>query len=323
MTTQLSDLTLLEQTAAIVYRDMTPTPQQRWPLLERRCGSTVWVKHENSTPVGSFKARTALAWFGNVARQQGKPRGVVAATRGNFGQGAAFAGARHGIPVVAVVPHGNSTLKNDAMIGFGAELVEQGHDFQAALEAAHELADTRGWIFMPSFDDSLVRGAATYSLELLRAVPDLDAMYVPIGLGSGICGAIAARDALGLKTRIIGVVSACAPAYALSFAAGHAIEHAATTRIADGVACRVPVGAAVDIIRRGAERVVQVSDDEVEDAMRVLYQDAHTVAEGAGATALAALLQDGTAAHGRVNAIVVTGANVDAPVFARVIASAR
>ena len=312
-------LARLDAAAAIVYRDLQPTPQRRWPLLDRRCGATVWVKHEHLTPVGSFKARTALAWFHDLTMRRRDVRGVVAATRGNFGQAAAFAAGRHGIPLAVFVPHGNSTMKNEAMVAFGAELVERGRDFQESLEAAREVAGARGWEFMPAFDETLVEGAASYSLELFRAAPGIDTMYVPIGLGSGICGAIAARNALNLKTTIVGVVSAAAPAYARSFAAGRGVACEATTRIADGIACRVPSDAALDIIRGGAERIVEVTDEEIEEAMRILYTDAHSVAEGAGAAGLAALLSERNAARGRVNAIVLTGSNVDAPVFARVL----
>jgi threonine dehydratase len=312
-------LSALEGAAAIVYRSMRPTPQQRWPLLDERAGAAVWVKHENQTPVGAFKVRGGLVYFDRL-RESGAPvKGVVAATSGNHGQSIGFAAARHGIAATIVVPRGNSAGKNAAMRALGVELIEEGHDFQAALEAARRLADARGWHMVPSFHEWLVQGVASYSLELFEAVPSLETLYVPVGLGSGICGAIAARDALSRPARIVAVVAASAPAYARSLALGRPVSHEAATRIADGMACRTPVPGALETIRRGIDRVIEVTDDEIEGAMRAIYDDTHNVAEGAAAATLAALLKDDHQVRGREVAIVLTGANVDAAVFARVL----
>jgi len=312
----------LEAAAAIVHAAMPPTPQYRWPLLDARVGAEVWVKHENHTPVGAFKVRGGLAYFHALAQARPVPRGVVTATRGNHGQSVGFAARRHGIAAAVVVPHGNAAEKNAAMRALGVELVERGHDFQAATEAAAELAAERGWHRIPSFHPLLVRGVASYALELFRGAPPLDAVYVPIGLGSGICGMIAARDALGLRTEVVGVVSAGAPAVALSLAQGRPVSHEATTRIADGMACRTPVPESLAIIARGAARVVRVTDAEVEAAMRALFADTHNVAEGGGAAALAALLQEGAAMRGRRVGVVLSGGNVDSGVFADVLGGA-
>jgi threonine dehydratase len=312
-------LTELDAAAAVVYGAMRPTPQQRWPLLDQRCGTAVWVKHENQTPVGAFKVRGGIVYFDRLTRSGAPVRGVVAATTGNHGQSIGFAAARHGIPAVIVAPHGNSTGKNAAMRALGVDLIEHGHDFQAALEAAEAIARERGWHMVPSFHEWLVAGVASYSLELLRAVPGLETLYVPIGLGSGICGAIAARDALRSPARIVAVVAASAPAYARSLASGRVVAHDVTTRIAEGMACRIPVQAALDTIRAGADRVVEVTDDEIEAAMRAIYDDTHNVAEGAAASTLAALLKERDRVRGREAGIVLTGANVDAAVFARVL----
>lgn len=317
MITSLGDL---ESAARVVYAAMSPTSQQRWPLLDERCGAAVWVKHENHTPVGAFKVRGGLVYFDHLRRTQPDVKGVVAATRGNHGQSIGFAAARHGIPAAVVVPRSNSTTKNAAMRALGAELIEQGHDFQASLEASAGIAAERGWHQVPSFHQLLVNGVASYSLELLRAAPDLEVLYVPIGLGSGICGAIAARDALGLTTRIVGVVSAAAPAYARSFALGRPVSHDVSTRIADGMACRTPVADALNTIRAGVERIVEVTDDEIERAMRILFTDTHNVVEGAGAAGLAALLQERENVRIRTAGIVLTGANVDPQPFARILA---
>ena len=315
----MTALALLEAAARTVYDAMPPTPQQRWPLLDGRCGTAVWVKHENHTPVGAFKLRGGLVYFDHLRRTQPEVEGVVAATRGNHGQSVAFAAARCGIRAAVVVPHGNSATKNAAMRALGAELIEHGHDFQAALEAGADIAARRGWHMVPSFHELLVQGVASYSLELLRAVPSLDVMYVPIGLGSGICGAIAARDALGLPTRIVGVVSAAAPAVARSLDAGRIVSHEVTTRIADGMACRTPNAEALEVIRRGIDHVVEVTDEEVERAIRILFSDTHNVAEGAGAAALAALLREHERVRERVAGIVITGANIDPAPFARIV----
>lgn len=311
----------LESAAVIVYRAMRPTPQQRWPLLDERVGTAVWVKHENQTPVGAFKVRGGLVYFDRLRASGASAQGVVAATRGNHGQSIGFAAARENIPAAIVVPRGNSEGKNAAMRALGVELIVEGRDFQASLEAAERIAASRGWHLVPSFHEWLVAGVASYSLELFRAVPALHTLYVPIGLGSGICGAIAARDALGHPARIVAVVAESAPAYARSLAEGRPVSHEATTRIADGMACRTPVAAALDTIRAGADHVVSVSDDEIEAAMRAIYDDTHNVAEGAAASALAALLKERDRVRGREVGIVLTGANVDAAVFARVLAS--
>ena len=313
----------LDAAAAIVYRSMPPTPQQRWPLLDERCGTAVWVKHENHTPVGAFKVRGGLVYFEHLRRTSRQVAGVVAATRGNHGQSVAFAARALGIPVAVVVPLGNSTSKNSAMRALGAELIERGHDFQASFEAAERIAAERGWHMMPSFHDLLVRGVASYSLELLRAAPDIDTLYVPVGLGSGICGAIAARDALGLRTKLVGVVSAAAPAYARSLEQGRLVSHDVTTRIADGMACRIPHPAALETIRANVERLVEVTDDEVEEAMRAIYEDTHNVAEGAGAAGLAALLREREVLRGKPVGFVLTGANVDAGVLAPILQAPR
>jgi len=314
-------LASLESAAALVYESMPPTPQYRWPLLESRVGAAVWVKHENHTPTGSFKVRGGLVYFDDLCRTE-KPAGVVTATRGNHGQSVGFAARRYGVPATIVVPHGNSVEKNAAMRSLGVELIERGRDFQAASEAAADIAAERGWHRLPSFHPLLVCGVGTYALELFRAVPDLDTVYVPIGMGSGLCGVIAARDALGLDTRVVGVVSAGAPAFALSFREDRVVSHEVTTRIADGMACRTPVREALDIARHGAARIVEVTDDEVEAAMRALFADTHNVAEGGGAAALAALLQERGEMRGRKVAIILSGGNVDSDVYSRVLTSA-
>jgi threonine dehydratase len=313
-------LTELEAAARVVYDAMLPTPQLAWPLLARRAGREVWVKHENHTPTGAFKVRGGLNLVAQLAAARPAIAGIVSATRGNHGQSLAFAARRHGVRSVIVVPHGNSVDKNAAMRAFGAELIEFGRDFDAAREHAAALARAQGLHFVGPFARELVAGVGTYALELFRAVPALDTVYVPIGCGSGICGLISARDALGLTTEIVGVVSTKANCYARSFAAGRPIETTSADTMADGMAVRVPVPAALEVIRHGAARIVEVSDDEVEDAMRAYFTDTHQVAEGAGAAPLAALLKEGGRAGERV-AVILSGGNVDREVYARVLAA--
>jgi len=305
----------LEAAARIVYGAMPPTPQYAWPLLGERAGCEVWVKHENHTPTGAFKVRGGLVYFD----RHRSPKGVISATRGNHGQSVAFAGRRAGIAVTIVVPHGNSREKNAAMRAFGAEVIEHGQDFDDARPEAERLARERGLEMVPSFHRDLVLGVATYALELLRAVPSLDTVYVPIGMGSGICGLIRTRDLLGLKTRIVGVQSERAPSYALSLAAGRVVTTDSADTFADGMATRVPDPQAFEIIRIGAERIVTVSEEEIAGAMRAFFTDTHNVAEGAGAAPLAALLEEGQAMHGRKVALILSGGNIDLALFERVL----
>lgn len=305
----------IETAARIVGASFAPTAQYAWPLLAARTGTEIWVKHENHTPTGAFKVRGGLTYFDRLRRERPHVRGVVSATRGNHGQSLAYAGARAGVPVRIVVPVGNSAEKNAAMRGFGATLIEHGEDFDAARVAAQRIAEAEGLEFAPSFHRDLIAGVATYSLELLRGVPDLDALYVPIGLGSGICGAILVRDLLGLRTEIIGVQSTGAPAYAESLRAGKVVEIPRADTFADGMATRVPDPEAFEMIRRGVARIVTVSDDEVAAAVRAYWADTHNLAEGAGAAALAALMQERDAMRGHRVAVVLSGGNIDLDLF--------
>ena len=307
-----------EGAAELVHAAMPPTPQYPWPLLAARTGCEVYVKHENHTPTGAFKVRGGLTYCSRLAR--GTP-GLISATRGNHGQSLAFAGRRYGVKVTILAPRGNSTEKNAAMKALGAELVEHGRDFQEAREEAFRLAAERGLTFVPPFHPNLMLGVGTYALELFRAVPDLDAVYVPVGMGSGLCGMIDVRDALGLRAQVVGVVAAQAPAYALSFAAGRVVSTETADTTADGMACRIPDPDALAMIRRGADRIVTVSDDAIAEAMRAYYTDTHNVAEGAGAASLAALLQERDTMRGKKVGLVLSGGNVDLALFSRLVLS--
>jgi threonine dehydratase len=312
----------LEAAADLVHSVMPPTPQYCWPLLCERAGAEVWVKHENHTPLGAFKVRGGLVYMAELKKREPGLPGVLAATRGNHGQSVAFAARRAGLRAVIVVPHGNSVEKNAAMRALGAELIEHGHDFQAAYEHATDLAAREGLHSMRSFHPLLVAGVGTYALELFRAVPDLDTVYVPIGLGSGICGVIAARNALGLATKVVGVTAANAAAYALSFERKQAVSTNSADTIADGMACRVPEPAALEIIFRGADRVVTVEESEIKAAMRHYFTDTHNAAEGAGAAPLAALLRERGRMRGKRVGLILSGGNVDRAVYQQVLAEA-
>ncbi len=296
-----------------------PTPAYAWPLLRKRVGAEVVVKHENHTPTGSFKARGGLVYVDALLRAGPKPKGLVTATRGNHGQSVAAAATRNGIPAVIVVPEGNSSEKNAAMEAFGGELVTAGKDFDESRVIAAEIQRERGYHFVPSFHRDLVRGVATYAHELFVGHSDLAAVYVPIGMGSGVSGLITVRDLFGLKTEIIGVVAANAPAFALSVAAGHPVRTNSAATFADGMACRDPPAEALAIVRKGAARVVTVSEDEIAEAIRIYYTCTHNLAEGAGAAPLAALMQERTRYAGKRVGVVLSGGNIDMPVLEKIL----
>ena len=305
----------LSTAAELVAQQMQPTPQICWPLLSARCGAEVWVKHENHTPIGAFKIRGGLIYMDALMRREPNVRGVITATRGNHGQSVAFAARSAGIRAVVVVPHGNSREKNAAMKAFGAELIEQGCDFNEALDFAREQAEAQQIVFISSFGSDLVAGVGTYTAELLSAVPDLKAIYVPIGLGSGICGAISARDAFGSKADIVGVVAQSASAYALSYEAGEPVSTNSADTFADGLAVRIPDARALEIILSGADRIVSVSEAEMKAAVRHYYTDTHNLAEGAGAASLAALLQEKEKMAGRKVGLALSGGNIDRDLY--------
>ena len=317
--TGLPTIDEIKDAQQLVYEVMPPTPQFIWPLLCERLGAKVWVKHENQTPIGAFKARTAVVYAAELFAKSTDLSGLVTATRGNHGQSVALAARRFKVPAHVVVPQGNSTEKNGAMRAQGANLIEFGSDFQEAKEHAQQLADQHGWHFVPNYHRDIVKGVATYWLEFFSAVADLDVVYVPIGQGSGICSCSAVRNGMSLKTRIVGVVAEGAPAYALSFEAKRKIAAPVSTLLADGMACRVPDDAALEVVLENVDHVVRVSEEEIRLAMKFYFTDTHNVVEGAGAAGLAAALKEKHTLQGRRVGLVATGGNVDHDVFARVL----
>jgi threonine dehydratase len=301
----------LESVIPLVRASVPATPQYAWPLLKAHSGVEIVVKHENHTPIGAFKVRGGIVYFDRLKRARPQVQGIVTATRGNHGQSLAFAGARAGVAVTIVVPQGNSVEKNAAMTSLGAKLIEYGRDFDEAKEQAAQIAKDRDLEFAPSFHRDFVLGVATYAHELFTTVADLDTVYVPIGLGSGICGMIGTRDVLGRKAAIVGVVAHAANAYSRSLEAGRIVPTNSALTFADGMAVRVPDETALEVIRRGVDRIVEVSDDEIAEAIRTLYSTTHNCAEGAGAAALAALLKERERLRGRLAAMILSGQNID------------
>ncbi len=319
MTPSLPNLPAIEDAARVVYREFQATPQYRWGLSSQRLGTDCWIKHENHTPVGAFKLRGGLTYFEALKQRGELPAEVISATRGNHGQSIGWAARAHGVACTIVVPQGNSLEKNAAMRALGVTLIEHGDDFQESREFAMQLAAERGAHMVPSFHADLLRGVATYWWEFMRAVPQLDVVYVPIGQGSGACAAIAAKLALKRTLRIVGVVSAHATTYADSLAAGQVVQAPVSTQLADGMACRIADPAALDILLPHLDRIVQVSDDEVAQAMRDLYADTHNIAEGAGAASFAAAMQERDQLKGQVVGTSLSGGNVDSTILAKVL----
>lgn len=307
--------------AVQIVRTLVPeTPSYRWPLLSSRSGVDVIVKHENHTPTGSFKARGGLVYIDALRRSGQLPKGLVTATRGNHGQSIAIGATRNNLPALIVVPEGNSQEKNAAMTAFGGEVIIAGKDFDDSRSIAARLQEERDYLFVPSFHRDLVLGVATYAYGLFRQFSSLDVVYVPIGMGSGICGLITVRDLLGLQTEIVGVVAESAPAFALSFDAEKPVSTKEANTFADGMACREPQKEPFEIIRQGAARVVLVSENEIAEAVRILYTDTHNLAEGAGAASLAALMKEKELYSGKQAGVILCGGNIDLPVFAKVLA---
>ncbi len=315
----LFSLDELNEACSIVYENLLPTPQIHWPLLSARAGAEVWVKHENHTPIGSFKVRGGCVFLNHFKQQNPQAKGLITATRGNHGQSIARAAATAGVPVTILVPVGNSVEKNRAMEAFGGRLIVHGEDFDTAAQEARRLAGVENLAMVPSFHKSLVTGVATYARELLENIADLDTVYVPVGQGSGICGLITTRDLLGLKTRIVGVVAENADAYALSFEHGKIHTTASAATFADGMACKVPQEAAMKVIWKGCERIIRVSEENLRDGVMALYRDTHNIAEGAGAAAFAALMKEREKMAGKRVGIILSGGNIDLELFQKII----
>ncbi|WP_434778369.1 threonine dehydratase [Neisseria sp. Ec49-e6-T10] len=309
----------LKQATELVHRFIPETPQYQWPLLANRLRCQVWVKHENHTPVGAFKVRGGLVFIQHLMQSQHDLKGIVSATRGNHGQSLAFAAAKVGLPVYIVVPEGNCSEKNAAMRALGAHVIESGVDFDEARAKAKDLAEQNNWLSVPPFHPDLILGVATYAFELFNAVSDIDTVYVPIGMGSGICALIQVRNLLGLKTKIVGVVAQNADAFAQSFEKGEIVTTATANTIADGLACRMPLPEAFAVIKAGAERIVRVDEECIRQAICAYHEDTHNIAEGAGAAALAALIKEQEQQQGKKIGVILSGGNIDRALYSQLL----
>ena len=316
----LPDRAAIEAAAQLVATRIPPTPQYVWPQVAAAFGTEIWFKHENHTPIGAFKARSAAMYFHKLMQREPHCRGVITATRGNHGQAVGLAARSFKLPATVYVPHGNSVEKNAAMRALGVTLVEHGHDFQEAREEAARVGARDALHMVPAFHPDLDLGVTSYWAELFRAAPDLDVLYVPIGQGSGVCAAAAARNAYSPRTRIVGVVSAQAQAFSKSFAARRVVESPVETLLADGMACRKPDDEALAIMLANVSRIVEVTDAEIASAMRAIFSMTHNVAEGAGAAAYAAAWRERESLAGQRVGITVSGGNVDTQLFADVLA---
>ena len=316
----LPDRAAIESAAQFIGALMPPTPQYVWPQVAAAFGTEVWLKHENHTPIGAFKARSAAMYFQKLMKREPYCPGVITATRGNHGQAVGLAARRFKLPATVYVPHGNSVEKNNAMRALGVKLVEHGHDFQESREEAQRVGAREGLHMVPAFHPDIVLGVTSYWAEMFRAAPDLDVVYVPIGQGSGICAAAAARNALSPRTRIVGVVSAHAPAFSKSFIARRVVESPVETLLADGMACRKPDADALAIVLANVNRIVEVTDAELAGTMRKIFAMTHNVAEGAGAAAFAAAWRERESLSGQRVGIPLSGGNVDTALFADVLA---
>lgn len=309
----------LEAAAELVHAVMPATPLYAWPKLAQRTATQVFVKHENHTPTGAFKVRGGIVYLNRLSEADPPVPGVISATRGNHGQSIAFAAARAGIAATIYVPKGNSPDQNSAIAAFGATVVEFGDHFDAARHEAMRVATAQGLHMIPSFHRDLVIGVGTYALEMFREAANLHAVYVGVGMGSGICGLIAVRDALGLTTDIIGVGPYNAPATAQSFAAGRVTPAMSSNTFADGLATREPNADAMAMICRGVTRFVQVTEDEIAAAIRMYFDDTHQVVEGAGAAPLAALIKERDRMLDKRVGLIMSGGNIEAARFLKVL----
>jgi threonine dehydratase len=295
----------------VIYRRLKPTPLIHYQPLSEIAGFQTYVKHENHNPTGAFKVRGGLNLIASLPQEE-KRRGVITATRGNHGQSIAMASRISGIPCTILVPYGNNPEKNKAMRGFGAELVEYGRDFDEARQRAEEIREEKALRYIHVANEpQLINGVGTYSLEIFEDLPDVDAIIVPIGGGSGACGAITVSQALNPKVRVIGVQAEKAPSVYLSWKEGRIIETERADTFADGLATRVPFETTFDIIRSGISEIVTVSEEEIKSSIRLLLETTHNLAEGAGAAPLAAGLKIGDQLRGKKVVIVLSGGNID------------
>ena len=295
----------------VVYRFLKPTPLIYYPELSTILNFNAHIKHENHQPTGSFKVRGGLNFMNQLPDEQ-KGRGVITATRGNHGQSIAYAAKQFGVRATIIVPHGNNPEKNSAMQALGAELIEHGIDFDESCELCEELQVERGLYYVhPCTELALFHGVGTYSLEIFEELPTVDAIIVPIGGGSGSCGAITVAKAINPNVKIIGVQAANAPAIYLSWKGGEKVTTDSADTIADGLATRVPFDLPFSILKDGINQIVLVSEEEIREGMRMALRYTHNLAEGAAAATIVAAHKLKAELAGQNVVMVMSGANLD------------
>ncbi len=303
----------------VVSRHLPRTPAWTYPALNAELGFELWIKHENHQPVGAFKVRGGVNLLASLAPDE-RARGVIAATRGNHGLSVAWAARRFDVHATIVVPHGNNPEKNEAMRALGAELVEHGRDFDEAREQVETLVKQHGYRYVHSANEPLlIAGVATAALELFEDVSGLDALFVPVGLGSGVCGAALARAEKSPATRLIGVQAERAPAIWRSWLERRPVSTASADTFADGLATRVPAELTLRLMLRDLDDFLLVSEAAMARAVADLLRFTHNLAEGAGAAPLAAAQTLRERLAGRRVAMILSGGNIDTATLRRVL----
>lgn len=295
------------------------TPLMQHPLLEAETGLDIWVKHENHNPTGAFKVRGGLNLVGTLSAEE-RERGVVTASTGNHGQSIGLACRLHGVACTVFVPEGNNPEKNAAMRAYGATVEEGGRDFDEARERCERRAAGTGARYVHSANEpALLAGVGTYGLEIFEDLPHADVILVPIGGGSGACGVITVRDALGSKARVIGVGAVNADAVARSWRGPHRVVGESANTLAEGMATRVTFDLTFDILKRSLDDFVLLTEDELAEGVRLALRATHNLAEGAGAASLAAAAKLAGSLQGQRVVAVMSGGNLDRAKLRRII----
>lgn len=301
-----------------VYRYLRPTPLYRYAGLSELIGANVWVKHENHLPVGAFKVRGGLNLVATMGAKE-RASGLFTASTGNHGQSIAYAARAHGVRATIAVPEGANPGKVAAMRGLGAEVAFHGPDFDSAREWVTGVAAAQGGRFVGPTEAPLIHGVGTYALEIIEDLPDVDAIIVPVGAGSGVCATGIVAKTVNPAIQVIGVQSAQAPAIQMSWAAGKTVSAQMNT-VAEGLATRVPFANTQRIMRKYLDDFVLVEDAAIEEAVLLLLEHTHNLAEGAGAAALAAAIMLRPRLAGKNVVLVLSGGNLSADQLRRLLA---
>ena len=301
----------VESARSRVYAHVRPTPLIHYPLLDAWTGCETWVKHENHNPTGAFKIRGGLNLVAQLTPEECR-RGVVSASTGNHGQSIAFACRAHGVSCHIYVPVGSNPDKMAAMRALGATVVEYGRDFDEARQRVEMLAPREGWRYVHSANEPhLIAGVGTLALEIFDELPDVEAIFTPVGGGSGASGCCIVRSGRGSRARVVGVQASGADAFARSWRGPARVEADRVATIADGMATRMTYDLTFSILKSQLDEVVTLNEDELKDAVRAALQLTHNLAEPAGAAPLAAARRMAHELAGRKVVCVMTGGNID------------